>query len=181
MIKAPQSAVGMLFAGRVGGEDVQEQAFGERPVGRRPETQAAGDLVQIVNVELQPGRADARRVVEGFVRVRREHQDVERGRLPREDARIEEVLLDSQGLGRVILCDRAWVGEIHATEPREADPAVLDVSLPQPGLLQAHHQVSPASEAETLPHLGGYERDREYPGYAGAVRAQRLEPGLELA
>src|SRR5204862_312193 len=44
------------------------------------------------------------------------------------------------------------------SDAREADAAVLDVALPQPRLLPAHHQVSPALETETLPGLGCDER-----------------------
>src|SRR3989441_12977229 len=114
-------------------------------------------------MELQAGGIDAGRVVERLVLARRKHQHVERRRLARQDAAVDEILLDPQRLGGAILSDHAGVGEVHAAEAREADSAVFDVALPQPGLLPAHHQVSPALETETLPRLGRDERHREYP------------------
>ncbi len=180
MIKAPQAVVGILFAGRVRGEHVQEQAFCERPGRRRFEAQGVGDPVEVVNMELQPGGIDADRVVERFVLARREDQHVERGRLARQDAGVDEILLDPQRLGREILRNRSGIGEVHAAEAREADSAVLDVALPQSGLLPAHYQVSPTLETEALPRLGRHGRHRKHADQAGFMRAQGLQPGLEL-
>src|SRR6266853_622678 len=180
MIEAPQALVGILFAGWVGGEHVEKQSLRERLGGHRFEAQAAGYLVEVVNMELQPGGIDAGRVVERFVLARRKHEHVERRRLSRQNAAVHEILLDPQRLGGAILSDHARIGEVHAAEAREADPAVFDIALPQPGLLPAHHQVSPTLETETLPCLGRDERHRIYAGHAGIVRAQGLEPGLEL-
>src|SRR2546427_6795408 len=70
-------------------------------------------------MELQPGGIDARHVVERFVLARREHQHVERRRIARQDAGVDEILLDPQRLGGAILSDRAGIGEIHAAEARE--------------------------------------------------------------
>src|SRR5437879_4136832 len=58
-------------------------------------------------MELQPGGTDARRVVERFVLARREHQHVERRRLARQDAGVDEILLDPQRLGGAILSESA--------------------------------------------------------------------------
>src|SRR5882672_11049742 len=94
--------------------------------------------------------------------VRRKHEHIECSRLARQDAGVDEILLDPQRLGGEILRNGAGVGEIHAAETREADSAVLDVALAQSGLLPAHHQVSSTLETETLPRLGRDERHREY-------------------
>src|SRR6266436_3011213 len=179
MIEAPQALVGILFAGWVRGEHMEKQSLRERLGGRRFEAQAAGYLVEIVNMELQPGGIDAGRVVKRLMLARRKHQHVERRRLARQDAGVDEILLDPERLGREILRDRAGIGEFHAAESREADSAVLDVALPQSGLLPAHHQVSSTLETETLPRLRRDERHGKYADHAGIVRAQCLEPGLE--
>ena len=153
MIGAPQALVGILFAGRIRGEDVEKQPLRERLGGHRFEAQAAGHLVEVVNMELQPGGIDAGRVVERLVPARRKHEHVERRRLARQNTAVDEILLDPQGLGGVILGDHAGIGGVHAAEAREADSAVFDVALPQSGVLPAHHQVSPTLETESLPHL----------------------------
>src|SRR6266581_6504369 len=159
MIEAPQALVGILLAGRVRGEHMEKQSLRERLGGRRFEAQAAGYLVEVVNMELQPSGIDAGRIVERFVLARRKHEHVERRRLARQDTAVDEILLDPQRLGGVILGDHAGIGEVHAAEAREPDSAVFDVALPQSGLLPAHHQVSPALETETLPRLS---RDEGY-------------------
>src|SRR5213596_1116444 len=110
-------------------------------------------------MELQPGGIDTGRVVERLVLARRKHQHVERRRLARQDAAVDEILLDPQRLGGAILSDHAGVGEVHAAEAREADSPVFDVALPQSRLLPAHDQVSPALETETL---SGLSRDERY-------------------
>jgi len=47
-------------------------------------------------------------------------------------------------------------------------------------LLPAHYQVSPTFETETLPGLGRHGRHRKHADQTGIVRAQGLQPGLEL-
>src|SRR5712691_9942217 len=150
MIEAPQALVGILFAGWVRGEHMEKQSLRERLGGRRFEAQAAGYLVEGVNMELQPGGIDAGHVVERFVLARRKDQHVERRRLARQDAGVDQILLDPQRLGREILRNHSGIGDVHAAEAREADSAVLDVALPQSGLLPAHYQVSPTLETESL-------------------------------
>ena len=159
---------------------MQEQALGERLGRHRSEAHAPAHRIEVVDVELQPRRVDAGRIVKRFALARREHQHVERRRVARQDAGVDEVLVDADRFGRAILGDRRGIGEVHAAEARKAHAAVLEVALPQSGLLEAHQDVPGPLEPQAPSHPGRGERHRKYAGHAGVVRAQSLEPGLEL-
>ena len=160
MIEAPLDIVRELHGRLAARQYVQEQPFAQQIPGRPTQPGFAARSLPVEHAELQLGRACAGFAIQVQLVGGREQHDIERPGVAGENAHAEQVLLDFCRLQRRGLRDVFGAVAVQPPQPRKSYLSVVDETLPQPALLQAHQQIALGRHADAPADQGRDQRKR---------------------